>query len=56
MIGEVVRLRKGGRVYLINLIKLFDALAGREDDGWRVLGRGRGCHSYDIERSLINCN
>lgn len=50
------QVKEGGSVYLVNLVKLFDALAGREDDGRRVLGGGRGCHYYSIERSLIICS
>lgn len=49
------RAKEEGSGYLVNFIKLFDALAGREDDGWRVLGGGRGCHYDDFERSLIIC-
>lgn len=55
MIGWEDGLRKGGSGYLVNLIKLFDALAGSEDDGWRVLGGVGGCHYYDFGRSGVIC-
>lgn len=55
MIGGEGELKKGGSGYLVNLIKLFDALAGREDDGWRLLGGGGGCHYYDFRGSGVIC-
>lgn len=51
--GRLRKGSKGGSGYLVNLIELFDALAGGEGGGWRVLGVGRGCHYYDFERNVI---